>query len=157
LTRKMRALHYNRHRLSIFLIVAMVFTVAGVPAFAAGCGQPPLAGALASNGEGSAPACGMADRECCCGPKAGVSDTDSRVAVSASPAGCGCALEAPRVPPAVDVRSGLRPAGPPSALLARASTPFLPSLTVSVPAATRGGRPRPAYLASVPSRAPPAC
>lgn len=158
----MRTLRHNKNRLAFLLLLAMVFSIVGVPALAAGCGEMPLgSGAvIGASGAGDMAAdCPMMSQPapCCCHSKV-EGEPASHCAVAAPPSGCGCTLDAPGGPPAQRDQVAVRFAAPAPAILPRASAAVaLPARTLRVFAAPSLGPPRPAFLASVPSRAPPAC
>ena len=159
----MHRIRQNRYSVALMLLLAMVFTIGGMPAQAAACAEmgmqspalpaaPALAVAPAATETCPAtgiPGCG------CCETAAPVAPSDAPAATLGSPQ-CDCSVEAPSVPLAAVAKP----------VLFTISYALLPavagSMTLQFPSATAASVPSPAdsppqipVAFSFPGRAPP--
>ncbi|MFN3648571.1 MAG: hypothetical protein ACK47B_03235 [Armatimonadota bacterium] len=148
----MNALRQNRLRTAVMLLLVMVFSMAGMPAFAACAGMPATGAPAAAAAQPKEAGCHeMGEKPCCCGPSQST-DAESPSLGSGS---CGCELQAPLAP---------APAEPKTlstvSVVAAVTPPVVFALTAPAERAALfpddSGIPRDACRASSPSRAPPA-
>src|SRR5688500_3877381 len=104
----MITLRHNRRWLALTLILAMVSTIAGIPAHAVACGTLSTLGQAAAVAyePGAPSSCKMTGRSgpCCCGPNAAQATAPETGCRLSSP-GCGCAVEAPQPPSPANVKA----------------------------------------------------
>lgn len=150
----MHSLRQHRFWLTFTLLLAMVFSISGVPAYALDCAVRASAAAAfaAPSAEGSS-GCGQSGAACCCSTGA-AADTSSGNELQAT--GCDCSLQAPAAPAPTEERKAQLLANV-SAVLSFVRLHSLPApVRVSFAAAPSQGTPRDPAYSSAPSRAPPA-
>ena len=162
----MKTLRRNKLWLVLTLILAMVCTIGGNPAFATMCSEPgadnPLCANLMGAASQSAPTtvCAMAQRagHCCCGPAtmpvtSPVGETLSTLVVT----DCGCSVQAPAVPTSSAANTGILPAIQIALLPTQAVAFHLPTQAPQALVVVSTGIPRRPARSGAPSRAPPVC
>jgi hypothetical protein len=152
----MQTLRHRRWWVALTLVLAMVFTMGGVPASALVCGGTSES-LLAAAKEGMSCHSTKTSNSCCCSDEARP-NTSTDTPTKWGRSDCGCTLEAPApMPPADRVTTRIF-------LQGDVATVPQPAVTVSLPTGTTWVFVTPAYLplrtaqqSATPPRAPPAC
>ena len=152
----MRSLRHQRFWTTVTLLLAMLFGIGGLPAYAAACAQVSAPPALAKSGGEVCQTSQKRGCQCCvptvrpaaCHPSQGGGVHAARH--------CGCTIDAPvNAPPATKLTS-VTTSTPVSALLPVAVIHFARASVAGEPAGGDDDPPPSDYRSSAPSRAPPA-